>query len=115
MKNVAVLVRQEGLGNVAPEDAWFGMDMLDRFLHALEGQATKPSTICLYTNGVKLACAGSKLVFALKMMEGLGVRILICRTCLEHFALLDKVSVGMVSTMADITKILMEADHVITV
>jgi hypothetical protein len=114
-KNVVILVRQEGLGSVAVEDGEFGIDMFDRFLHALEGQPLKPAAICLYTAGVKLACAGSKAVFGLKMMAGMGVRIVSCRTCLDHYGLLDKVAAGETATMSDISRILMEADHVITV
>jgi hypothetical protein len=114
-KNVVVLVRQEGLGSVAPEDGDFGVDMFDRFLHSLEGQPVKPAAIFLYTTGVKLACAGSRAVFGLKMMAGMGVRIGICRTCLEHYGLLDKVAAGEVLTMSEISRALMDADQVITV
>jgi hypothetical protein len=114
-KNVVILVRQEGLGSVAAEDAEFGIDMFDRFLHALEGQEIKPTAICLYTLGVKLACAGSKAVFGLKMMEGMGVRILSCKTCLDYYDLVDKVIVGEVRSMNDISRLLMEADHVVTI
>jgi hypothetical protein len=114
-KNVIILVRQEGLGSIAPEDKPFGLEMFDRFVHSLEGQSEKPRAICLYTLGVKLACAGSSTVFGLKMMQGIGVRILICRTCLEHFGLLDQVEVGEMSNMAEISRLLLEADHVVTI
>lgn len=114
-KNVVILVRQDGLGSVAPADAEFGLDMFDRFIHSLEGQPNKPQAICLYTQGVKLACEGSKAVFGLRMIQGMGVRILICKTCLDHYALVDQVAVGEVSSMAEISKLLMEADHVVTV
>jgi DsrE/DsrF-like family len=114
-RNVVVLVRQEGLGSVSQEDAEFGIDMFDRFLHSLEGQAIKPSAICLYTLGVKLVCAGSKAVFGLKMMEGMGVRILSCKTCLDYYGLVDQVAVGEIRSMSEIAKLLVEADHVITI
>ena len=62
-----------------------------------------------------LACDGSKAVYGLKMLEGMGVQILICKTCLEYYGLLDKVAVGEVRGMAEISKLLMEADHVVTI
>ncbi len=114
-KNVVILVRQEGLGSVGATDGQFGLDMFDRFIHALEGQPQKPQAICLYTQGVKLACEGSKAVFGLKMIQGMGVRIFICKTCLDHYGLLDQVAVGEVRGMAEIAQTLLEADHVITV
>jgi predicted peroxiredoxin len=114
-KNFVILVRQEGLGGVAPADAEFGMEMFDRFLHALEGQEVKPKAVCFYTQGVKLVCKGSKAVFGLKMIEGMGVQICSCKTCLEYYGLLEEVAVGEVRGMAEILKILLEADHVVTI
>jgi sulfur relay (sulfurtransferase) complex TusBCD TusD component (DsrE family) len=114
-KNVVVLVRQEGLGSVAPSDAEFGVEMFDRFLHALEGQEIKPQAICFYTQGVKLVCKGSKVVFGLKMIQGMGVQIFSCKTCLEYYGLLEEVAVGEVRGMAEILKTTMEADSVVTI
>src|SRR4030042_2651372 len=113
-KNTVILVRQEGLGRVAPTDEPFGLEMFDRFIHSLEGQAVKPQAILFYTLGVKLACEGSHALFGLRMLAGMGVRILICKTCLEHYGLLDKVAIGEVSNMAEISNLLLEADHVVT-
>jgi hypothetical protein len=114
-KKTVILVRQEGLGSVAPADEQFGVDMFDRFLHSLEGLPAKPFAMCFYTQGVKLTCEGSKVLFGLEMMQGMGVRMLICKTCLDHFGLLEKVAVGEVRGMAEISSLLMEADHVISV
>jgi sulfur relay (sulfurtransferase) complex TusBCD TusD component (DsrE family) len=100
---------------VAPPDAGFGIDMFDRFLHSLESQAIKPRTICLYTEGVKLACGASAAVFGLRMMQAMGVEIFSCKTCLEYYGLLDKVEVGEVRGMSEIVRILLEADLVMTV
>jgi hypothetical protein len=114
-RNVVILVKHEGLGRVGPDDHTFGLEMFDLFIHSLEGQTQKPQAICFYTLGVKLVCEGSKAVFGLKMMHGMGVRILICKTCLDHFRLADKVAVGEVSSMTEISTLLMEADLVVTI
>ncbi len=114
-RNVVVLVRQEGLGSVGPEDRSFGLDMFERFLHTLEAQPAKPRVICFYTAGVKLVCDGSPLIPALRLIEAMGVRLLSCRTCLEHYGLKDAVLAGETGGMNDIVKLLMEADHVFTV
>ena len=114
-KDVVVLVKQKGLGQTDATDRQFGLDMLERFFHTLEGQPLKPRAICFYTNGVKIACEGSPLVPGLKLLEGIGVKLLLCKSCLEYFKLVDKVAVGDVGGMNDIVKLLLEADHVITV
>jgi intracellular sulfur oxidation DsrE/DsrF family protein len=114
-KKVVVLVRQEGLGQVAPQDRRFSLEMLDRFFHTLESQPIRPEAICFYTDGVKVLCEGSHLVPGLQILEGLGVRLVACKSCLEYFHLADKLAVGKVGGMNDIVKLLLEADHVITV
>jgi hypothetical protein len=114
-KNIVVLVRQEGLGLVDPEDRKFGIEMLDKFLHSLEGQPVKPRTICFYTSGVKAVAKGSPVVPGLSLLEGMGVRLIVCKTCLEKYGLIEKVAVGQVGGMNEIAKILLEADSVIAV
>jgi DsrE/DsrF-like family len=115
MKNLVLLVTQEGLGRVDAAERQFGVEMFDRFLHALEGRATRPTAICFYTNGVKLVCAGSPALLGLGLLEGMGVRLVACRTCLEHFQMADKVKVGEVGGMNDIVALLSDADSVVTV
>jgi hypothetical protein len=114
MKKVVVLVTQERLGNVDAADRQFGLEMLDRFLHTLESRAVKPDAICFYTNGVKLVCSGSFVLLSLKLLQGMGVRLLACKSCLEHFNLSSDVAVGEVVGMNDIVEVLMAADSVIS-
>jgi sulfur relay (sulfurtransferase) complex TusBCD TusD component (DsrE family) len=113
-QKITILVRQEGLGHVGPQDGAFSIDMFDRFLHTLESQPVKPVAICFYTDGVKLTCEGSRAVPGLQLIQGMGVRLMICRTCLEYLGLMGKVAVGEVSTMTEIVKTLTDADSVIT-
>jgi hypothetical protein len=51
----------------------------------------------------------------LRIHQGLGIRLVTCRTCLEHFGLTDKVAVGEVGGMNDIVALLTGADSVVTV
>ncbi len=111
----AILVRQEGLGAVGPEDREFALAMFDRFIHTLEGQSPRPRAICFYTEGVKLLGRGSPAVLGLSLLEGLGVKLLACKTCLEHYGLTDRLAIGEAVGMNDILKVLLEAAKVITV
>lgn len=114
-RKVAVLVRQEGLGRTRPDDQAFGLEMFDLFLHAMESRVTKLHAMCFYTEGVRLVCEGSPVLASLQLLAGMGVRLVVCGTCLEHFGLSEKVAVGEVGGMKDIVDLLMEAGHVITV
>ena len=113
--HTVILVRQYGLGSVDQRDADFGLQMFDRFLHALESQEEKPQAICFYTEGVRLACEGSPVVASLKLIEGMGIRLVICASCLEHYGLKDKLAAGEVSGMNEIAGILLGADKVASV
>jgi len=115
MPQLVLLVTREGLGQVQPAERSFGLEMFDRLLHAFESQPVKPQAICFYTDGVKLLCQGSTVLLGLKILQSQGVRLLACRTCLEHFGLLDKVAVGDIGGMNDIVRLLTEADSVVTV
>ena len=114
-RKIVVIVRQDGLGSVAPADTQFGREMLDKFLHTLEGLSPKPHAICFYTGGVRLTCEGSPVLFSLQLLAGMGVRIVTCTSCLEYYRLETKVAVGERGTMRDIVGLTLEADSVITV
>jgi intracellular sulfur oxidation DsrE/DsrF family protein len=89
--------------------------MFDRFLHAAEAYPAKPSAICFYTEGVKLVCEDSSVIPSLQLLQGMGVRLVVCGTCLEYFNLRERVAVGEVGGMNDIAGLLLGADHVVTV
>lgn len=110
-----IVVTGECLGNVSPEDRQFGSEMLDKFLHVLEGYPARPTGICFYTEGVKAVCEGSPHIMGLELLQGLGVRIVACQTCLNYYGLSEKIMVGDVVGMPQIVEMLMEADNVITV
>jgi hypothetical protein len=113
--DTVVLVRQAGLGMVETGDREFGLQMFDRFLHALETQPNKPRAICFYTEGVKLICEGSPVVPALRLIEAMGIRLAVCTSCLEYYGLRQKLAAGQACGMNDILKLLMDAGKVISV
>lgn len=114
-KKRVVLLTKTWLGHVADTDREFGEAMLDKFLHTLEAAAQKPSTLCFYTEGVKLVSTGSPVLFSLRVLADAGVQMLVCQSCLQQYGLGDQVAVGTVSSMADIVAAVMAADAVLTV
>ncbi len=117
-RNTVILVTNDGLGNVGPEltdhELDFGRMMFDRFVHTLETAPEKPQAMCFYTRGVFLPCEGSPALLGLQLLAGLGVRLVACQTCLQHYQLVDKLRVGEVGGMSDIVALLNAADKVIT-
>ncbi|MHC4550261.1 MAG: hypothetical protein ACYTEZ_15935 [Planctomycetota bacterium] len=113
MKDTVILVTRMGLGTT--EDAAFGVEMLDKLFHTLEKQEAKPRAICFYTEGVRCVAEGSPLVMGLALLEGMGVMLVSCLTCLERFGLADEVAVGSTGGMDVIVGLLGEAGKVVTV
>lgn len=87
--------------------------MLDKFLHTMEREELRPQAICLYTEGVRLACQGSPVLLGLELLNGLGVKVLLCGSCVEKLGLAESVKVGEISTMKDIVECLSSADRVL--
>jgi intracellular sulfur oxidation DsrE/DsrF family protein len=115
MHKTVILVTRQGLGTTLPEDAEFGLEMLDKFFHALERQPEKPAAICFYTEGVKLLVADSIVVLGLQLLNKLGVRIVACQTCVNQYGLQNQLVVGEVKGLLEIVQLIAQADKVITV
>ena len=96
------------------ENYELGSLLMQKFLHEAGGHRFKPETIVLMNNGVKLVTGDSLVAGELKQLKNQGVDILACGTCLSRLELTDKVAVGKVSNMADITNILLGAEKVIS-
>jgi hypothetical protein len=62
---------------------------------------------------VKLTIDGAGTLEDLRGMEAVGLSILVCGTCLDHFNLLEKKQVGQTTNMLDIVTAMQLADKVI--
>lgn len=76
-------------------------------------RSTWPSTILFYNGGARLTCEDSASLEDLKNLASLGVEILTCGTCLNHYGLTDKLAVGDVTNMYVITEKQMQADLIL--
>ena len=115
MHDTVILVTRLGLGTTRPDDEGFGVEMLEKFLHTLEKVPRKPRAICFLTEGVRCVSEDSPLVLGLKLLEGMGVRLVACLTCLQRYGLKDRVAVGGTGGMDEIVGLLGEAGKVVTV
>lgn len=113
MPNFTVAVAKPWLGHVCPKDEAFGRDMLGKFLHVMEDEAKRPNAICLYTEGVKVLAGDSDIGLTLKLLAGLGVRIVACKSCLEYYNISDALPVGEAVGMDTVVRLLTQSDMVI--
>lgn len=113
MAGTVMSMTKPWLGHVGGDDRSFGEEMLEKFLHVLEGAERKPAAICFYTEGVSLVCEGSPVLMSLRFLHGMGVRIVSCQSCLNRYGLAERVAVGEVGGMDTIVSLLTEAETVV--
>lgn len=109
MPSKVILVQSEGLGK--GDDA-LGKMLMASFLRVLGESREKPKTLVFWNSGVRLVCEGSEVLEHLKKLEGQGVEILGCTTCLEYFDLVDKLKVGKPTTMVKSVQVMLNSDMV---
>jgi intracellular sulfur oxidation DsrE/DsrF family protein len=110
-KTMMIQVMREGMGVADPA---LQQTLLRKYLQLLLENSTLPGAICFFASGVKMVVEGSPVLDLLQSLEARGVRLIVCKTCLDYFGLLEKVRVGVVGGMGDIIAAQWLADKVIS-
>ncbi len=113
MKDTVILITHYGMGS-ASDVPDLPIKLIGKYFSLLLEGDHLPAAICFYTDGVKLVVKGSPALELLKALEGKGVRLIVCSTCLETFGLTDQVQVGIVGGMGDILEAQVKAGKVIS-
>jgi selenium metabolism protein YedF len=90
-----------------------GSLLMHSFLNTLGGLTERPESIIFMNSGVKLVAEGSAVLGELRQLEGQGVEIMACGTCLSRLKLTDKLAVGRVSNMYTLTDTMLKAGKLI--
>lgn len=109
--NTVLLFTRNGMGH-APAELQSALAV--KFLTLTLESQELPAKILFYTEGVRLACAGSPVIDLLRRFEQQGVELVLCKTCLDFFGLGDSVQVGIVGGMGDILEALQKAEKVVS-
>lgn len=109
--NYAVFVGKEIIGSGSEE---LGKNLMKMFFYTLSESEDIPRYILFMNDGVKVPTNSEQSVEHLKELENRGVEILVCGACLNFYGLEEKLLVGKVSNMYDITNAMKSADKVIT-
>jgi selenium metabolism protein YedF len=103
------LIQSEGLGR---GDEQLGTLLMANFLRLLGESEDKPDSLIFWNGGVHLLCQGSEVLEHLKRLEGQGVELLACTTCLEYLELTDKLAVGKPTSMMKSIQSMLSSDIV---
>jgi len=110
--NIIILVTRNGLGN---GDTKQQQNLFAKYIQFLYKEDYLPSSLCFYTEGVKLTADGSPVIDELKLLQSKGVKLLVCLSCLKYYDLVDKLRVGTIASMPDIVQSQWQADKVISI
>jgi intracellular sulfur oxidation DsrE/DsrF family protein len=109
--DTVLIINSNGMGK-GPQD--LQLTLIGKYLELLELQNDLPYAICFYTEGVRLVTEGSPVIEKLQSLEGKGVRLIVCSTCLNYYGLSEKIKIGIVGGMGDILAAQRLAGKVIT-
>jgi selenium metabolism protein YedF len=109
-RNMVVYISSRGMGRGDDE---LGAVLMEAFLDTLSQFKGDLSHAIFINAGVKLAVQGSPVLQQLRQLEDLGVQLLVCGTCLNHFGIKEKLAVGSVSNMYAIIETLSKAGRII--
>jgi selenium metabolism protein YedF len=94
-------------------DDALGHLLMNNFIKALKDLDRLPQKIVCYNNGVKLAAGNSPVIEHLTDLEKMGVELLLCATCVNHYRLESFVGAGTLSNMFVIAEAMSAAGNII--
>jgi len=92
-----------------------GKMLMKGFIYTITETKPYPNFIVFLNSGVKLTTEGSESLDDLKKLEGEGVKIVSCGTCLDFFEIKTKLAVGQVSNMYDIVEMITNSDNAVMI
>jgi selenium metabolism protein YedF len=109
-ESMVVFVSSEGMGRGDDE---LGGVLMEAFLDTLSQFRGKISHAIFVNAGAKLAVEGSPVLEQVRQLEEIGVQVLVCGTCLNHYGIKNKLAVGGVSNMYEIIETLANAGRIV--
>lgn len=110
--NWAIFVNKEIIGAGNDE---LGQSLMKMFFYTISEGEDLPKSILFMNGGVKVPTLNDQAIENLKSLQDNGVELLVCGACLNFYGLEDKLEVGKISNMYDITNAMKDASKVITI
>ena len=110
--NWSIFISRETIGDGSKE---LGKSLMKMFIYTISEGEDLPKSILFMNGGVKVPTLNEQAVEHLKTLQDKGVELLVCGACLNFYGLEEKLEVGKISNMYDITNAMKEASKVITI
>ena len=103
MVNSLIVIGSDSLG---ASDRDLGRLLMGNFLRNLADRSDLPDYIVLWNEGALLAKIDSPVLDHLKKLEENGVKVVVCRTCVDYFDIEGKMGAGEIEGIAGIIELL---------
>ena len=110
--NWSIFINKEIIGAGNEE---LGQSLMKMFIYTISEGEDLPKSILFMNGGVKVPSLNEQGIEHLKVLQDKGVELLVCGACLDFYGLEDKLEVGKISNMYEITNAMKEASKVITI
>ena len=109
---MAVVIGRDTMGKGAEE---LGKILIKGFIYSLTELPMPPKYVIFFNSGVYLTSNESNTIDDLKKLEEKGVKVLTCGTCINFYNLQDKLAVGEIVNMYEITEKMASATNIINI
>jgi selenium metabolism protein YedF len=109
---LAVVISRNTFGEGAEE---LGKILIKGFIYSLTELPIAPKYLIFINSGAYLTSDGANTIEDIKKLEEAGAEILTCGTCVNYYGLQDKLAVGTIANMHDITERMASAGNVINI
>ncbi|SHJ93743.1 sulfurtransferase-like selenium metabolism protein YedF [Paramaledivibacter caminithermalis] len=110
LSDLVIAITKDCMGEGSEE---LGKILMKGYFYTLTEAKPYPKAVLFLNGGVKLTTEGSEVIENIRKLEGEGVEILSCGTCLDYFNLKDKLIVGGVTNMYTIVERMNDAKNTI--
>jgi selenium metabolism protein YedF len=108
--NFIVVISSDKMGD---GDVELGHILMASFLNALKDLNELPGKIAFYNSGVKLVTKSSPVIAHLLDLEKMGVELVLCGTCVNHYSLSEEIAAGTISNMYVIAELMASAGNMV--
>jgi selenium metabolism protein YedF len=94
-------------------DDELGHLLMNNFIKAIKDLDILPIKMVFYNSGIKLGSDDSPVVDHLIQLEKMGVSLLFCGTCINHYSMENKIKIGIISNMFEIVQAMASASNIV--
>jgi selenium metabolism protein YedF len=108
--NFVVVISSDKMGE---GNDTLGHLLLINFIKALKDLDELPLKIIFYNSGVKMVTNSSPAIADLRDLEKMGVELILCTTCVDHYSIKSDIGAGIVSNMYTIAETMASSGNIL--